>query len=94
MNDDEHEIWLNECMKTIAEVLQVPEKNIYLKTRKRKEGRGSQYQKAAESKNEFIVHENGLSSLLTSAIIWTRVYFLIIVLPGKWLKNKAIENEY
>jgi len=64
MNDDEHEIWLNECMKTIAEVLQVPEKNIYLKTRKRKEGRGSQYQKAAESKNEFIVHENGLKFIV------------------------------
>src|SRR5205809_7625302 len=48
MNDDEHEIWLERCMKTIAEVLQVPEENIFLKTRKRKEGRGNQYQKAAE----------------------------------------------
>jgi len=64
MNDDEHEIWLNECMKTIAEVLQVPEKNIYLKTRKRKEGRGSQYQKTGESKNEFIVHENDLKFIV------------------------------
>ena len=60
MNDDEHEIWLNGCMKTVTEVFQVPEENIFLKTRKRKEGRGSQYQKAAESKNEFVVHENDL----------------------------------
>ena len=60
MNDDEHEIWLNGCMKTVTEVFQVPEENIFLKTRKRKEGRGNQYQKAAESKNEFVVHENDL----------------------------------
>ena len=60
MNDDEHEIWLNGCMKTVTEVFQVPEENIFLKTRKRKEGRGSQYQKAAESKNEFVIQENDL----------------------------------
>jgi len=60
MNDDEHEIWLNGCMKTVTEVFQVPEENIFLKTRKRKEGRGNQYQKAAESKNEFVIQENDL----------------------------------
>jgi len=47
-------------MKTVTEVFQVPEENIFLKTRKRKEGRGNQYQKAAESKNEFVIQENDL----------------------------------
>jgi 23S rRNA (cytosine1962-C5)-methyltransferase len=64
MSDDEHEDWLNQCSKIIGDVLQVAVENIFLKTRKRKEGRGSQYQKTGESKNEFIVHENGLKFIV------------------------------
>jgi 23S rRNA (cytosine1962-C5)-methyltransferase len=64
MDEQEHEKWLTECMKIIAGVLQIGEENIFLKTRKRKEGRGSQYQKTSESKNEFIVQENGLKFIV------------------------------
>jgi 23S rRNA (cytosine1962-C5)-methyltransferase len=64
MDEQEHEKWLTDCMKIIAGVLQIGEENIFLKTRKRKEGRGSQYQKTSESKNEFIVQENGLKFIV------------------------------
>ena len=64
MSDDEHEGWINQCRKIIGDVLQVSVENIFLKTRKKKEGRGGQYQKTGESKNELIVHENGLKFIV------------------------------
>jgi 23S rRNA (cytosine1962-C5)-methyltransferase len=60
MSDDEHETWLKECKDVMAGVTGVSTDNIFLKMRQRKEGRAGQYQKIDESKNEFIVHENGL----------------------------------
>jgi 23S rRNA (cytosine1962-C5)-methyltransferase len=64
MSDDEHESWLDECKKVMAEVINVPVENIYLKMRQRKEGRTGQYQKMDELKNEFIVNENGLKFIV------------------------------
>ena len=64
MSEEEHEKWLNECVKIMIDVIQISEGNIFLKTRKRKEGRGNQYQKTGESKNELIVHENGLKFIV------------------------------
>src|SRR5215203_550690 len=64
MSEPEHEDWLHQCTIIMADVIQISEENIFLKTRKKKEGRGSQYQKAAESKNESIVHENGLKFIV------------------------------
>src|SRR4051812_13870521 len=45
MDDEEHEAWLTGCKKVMATVLEVPEENIFLKLRQRKEGRLGQYQK-------------------------------------------------
>ena len=64
MSEEEHEKWLNECVKIMIDVIQISEGNIFLKTRKRKEGRGNQYQKTGESKNELVVHENGLKFIV------------------------------
>jgi len=64
MSEEEHEEWLNECVKIMRDVIQISEGNIFLKTRKRKEGRGNQYQKTGESKNELVVHENGLKFIV------------------------------
>ena len=64
MSEEEHEKWLNECVKIMRDVIQISEGNIFLKTRKRKEGRGNQYQKTGESKNELVVHENGLKFIV------------------------------
>ncbi len=60
LTDKEHEGWLNECKKVIAEVLGVSLDDIFLKLRQRKQNRLSQYQKLNQEKKEFVVHENGL----------------------------------
>jgi 23S rRNA (cytosine1962-C5)-methyltransferase len=64
MSEDEHEHWLNECKNVMAEVMGISKENIFLKVRQRKEGRTGQYQKIDESKNEFVVNENGLKFIV------------------------------
>ncbi|MCW3115966.1 MAG: oxidoreductase [Chitinophagaceae bacterium] len=64
MTDEEHDDWMRQSLKVISEVLQVPEKNIYLKLRQRKAGRTGQYQKLDQVVQEFVVDENGLSFLV------------------------------
>lgn len=64
MEDEEHEAWLQECRATIAQVLEIPADNIYMKVRQRKAGRQGQYEKFGEEKVERIVPENGLSFII------------------------------
>ena len=64
MSGEEHEGWLSECKKIMMEALQIPETNIFLKLRQRKEGRQGQYQKTDEAKNEFVVNENDLKFIV------------------------------
>jgi len=58
LSDDEHALWLQSCIKTMSEVLQIPSENIFIRMRQRKTGRQGQYQKIDESGNEFIVNED------------------------------------
>lgn len=60
LTDEEYEQWLNDCLPIIAEVVGVPVESIYLKERKRKEGREDQYQKVAAEQEFFVVKENNL----------------------------------
>jgi 23S rRNA (cytosine1962-C5)-methyltransferase len=64
LSEDEYEKWLDQCTAIISKVTSIPTENIFLKMRQRKEGRGGQYQKIAEEKNEFVVQESGLSFLV------------------------------
>ena len=64
LTEEEHEAWLQQCENVMSEVLDVKPENIYIKLRQRKQGRQGQYQKLAEEKNEFVVHENGLKFLV------------------------------
>ena len=64
LTETEHEIWLEQCKAIMNEVTEVEAENIYLKLRKRKEGRQGQYQKQAEEKIEFVVTENGLQFIV------------------------------
>lgn len=59
MTEDEHDLWMNDCMETLTEVLNVKSENIFLKLRQRKPGRLGQYQKLESSKTEFIAEEAG-----------------------------------
>lgn len=64
MSDDEHESWLHECKNIMVEVTGTSPEKFFFKMRQRKEGRTGQYQKVNESKNEFVVNENGLKFIV------------------------------
>ena len=64
LSDEAYEIWMSESVKIIAEVLHIPAEHIFIKLRQRKPGRQGQYQKTDATKNEFIVHENGLKFIV------------------------------
>jgi 23S rRNA (cytosine1962-C5)-methyltransferase len=64
MMDDEHDVWMEKSLETIAEVLSVPKENTFLKLRQRKPGRLGQYQKFDKVKHEFEVEENGLKFII------------------------------
>ena len=64
MTEEEHDEWLAACRETLADVLQVAPDVIFIKERKRKEGRQGQYQKLDEEKIERIVPEGGLSFII------------------------------
>ena len=89
MSEEEHEKWLNECVKIMRDVIQIPEENIFLKTRKRKEGRGSQYQKTGELKNEFIAHENGLKFIVNLSDYLDTGLFLDHRLTRQMVKERS-----
>lgn len=60
LNEEAHALWLEESKGVMAEVTGIVPDHIFLKMRKRKEGRLDQYQKLDERKAEFVVTENGL----------------------------------
>ncbi|KAA5533592.1 SAM-dependent methyltransferase [Taibaiella lutea] len=60
MSDEDHDIWLQQCMDTIADTLQVVPENIYLKERRRLSRRTEQYEKVSEESKLIIAEEQGL----------------------------------
>ena len=52
-SEDEEELWISEMVKTISSALNVPQENIFTKTRKKQKGT-SQYEKNETEKNFFI----------------------------------------
>jgi 23S rRNA (cytosine1962-C5)-methyltransferase len=64
MTEDEHDVWMEESLGVIMEVLAVEKENIFLKLRQRKPGRLGQYQKYDEVQHEFVVEENGLQFIV------------------------------
>jgi 23S rRNA (cytosine1962-C5)-methyltransferase len=64
LTDEEHEVWLQKSFAVISEVVGIPVENIFVKLRKRKQGRLDQYQKLDEKRQEFIVGESGLKFIV------------------------------
>ncbi|MGX5820421.1 class I SAM-dependent methyltransferase [Chitinophaga lutea] len=61
MDDQAYEEWLRGSLAVIAKVLEVPEDDLYLRVRQRKQGRQGQYEKLdTEQREEFVVEEDGL----------------------------------
>lgn len=65
MDEEEHINWLDEAVKTTADILEIDEENIFLRERKKMSHRSdSQYQKQQTTDNFFTVKENGLKFLI------------------------------
>ena len=64
LSDEEYTIWLEQCQLIISEITQIPQEEIFIKLRKRKEDRKDQYQKLDEARNEFAVNEGGLEFIV------------------------------
>lgn len=60
LSEEEYEIWFEESVQAMQDVLAINPENIFIKQRQRKAGRQGQYEKIDSAKNEFIVEENGL----------------------------------
>lgn len=60
MDDETHELWLNECMAVVAEILETDTEHIYVRQRKRMSHRDEQYERISTEKDYFTVLENGL----------------------------------
>lgn len=64
MDEEEHAYWLQACLTAISETLEISNENIFTKLRSRKAGHEGQYQKTADTKNEFVIEENGLKFIV------------------------------
>lgn len=64
MTEKEHDMWVEESLSVMSEVMAVSKENIFLKLRQRKAGRLGQYQKYDETKHEFEVEEKGLNFIV------------------------------
>jgi 23S rRNA (cytosine1962-C5)-methyltransferase len=65
MDEEEHELWLDECLKVISKILSVDIEHIYVRQRRRHSHRSQQqYEKKSEQKEFFTVEENSLKFLV------------------------------
>lgn len=64
MEDDEHEIWLDDCLRVTAQVLNISIEKIFVRQRKKMHHRSQQYERLDEQKEFFTVEEAGLKFLV------------------------------
>src|SRR3954468_6851994 len=65
MEEEEHELWLNECLEIISKILSVDTEHIYVRQRRRMSHRSQQqYEKTDTQKEFFTVEENSLKFLV------------------------------
>ena len=65
MDDEEHELWLNDCLEVISKILSVDIEHIYVRQRRRMSHRSQQqYEKTGVQKEFFTVVETDLKFLV------------------------------
>lgn len=67
MTDEEHEVWLDQCIAVITEITDIKPASIFVRQRKRMSHRDEQYEKIDSKKECFTVEENGLKFLVNLA---------------------------
>ncbi len=97
MNDEEHEAWLQESFKIVADALNLPQENIYSRERKRLSHRESeQYEKQNNAQDFFTVEENELKFLVNLTNYLDTGLFLdhriTRQMAGKESANKRVLN--
>lgn len=89
MTNEEHDVWMSQCIQVIAETLNTPDQNIFLKLRQRKEGRLGQYKKQDSIKNEFVIEENGLKFIVNLSDYLDTGLFLDHRLTRKMVREES-----
>jgi 23S rRNA (cytosine1962-C5)-methyltransferase len=96
MTEDEYDVWMEESLTVIMEVLAVQKENIFLKLRQRKPGRLGQYQKYDEEpayrtgrQHEFVVEENGLKFIVNMSDYLDTGLFLDHRITRQMVKEKC-----
>jgi 23S rRNA (cytosine1962-C5)-methyltransferase len=89
LTEEEYEQWFEDSLQVMQEVLNMPEENIFIKQRQRKQGRQGQYEKVNFAKNEFIVHESGLQFLVNLSDYLDTGLFLDHRLTRQMVKEKS-----
>ncbi|RYZ22309.1 MAG: methyltransferase domain-containing protein [Chitinophagaceae bacterium] len=92
LSDGEYDQWLDQSKEIISKVTGISTENIFLKMRQRKEGRGGQYQKIDEQKNEFIVQEAGLKFLVNLSDYLDTGLFLDHRITRQMVKEQSNEK--
>jgi 23S rRNA (cytosine1962-C5)-methyltransferase len=64
LSDEAHEQWLEQCVAVITEVTAAADEKIYMRQRRRKPGRDSQYEKLDDEHAIFPVKEDGLTFMI------------------------------
>ncbi|MBX2921201.1 MAG: class I SAM-dependent methyltransferase [Chitinophagaceae bacterium] len=89
MEEQEHERWLNDTLEVVEKILQIPQENIYVKQRQRKQGRLGQYQKINEGKAYFTVTEAGLKFQINLSDYLDTGLFLDHRITREMVRNEA-----
>lgn len=93
LTEEEYEKWLNDCLPIISEVTGIEIGNIFIKLRKRKSSRSSQYQKIAEEKEFFVVQEDGLFFLVNLSDYLDTGLFLDHRITRKMVRSQSSEKK-
>lgn len=64
MTDEEHDLWLDNCLTIIGEITGIGSTQIYVRQRKRMSHREGQYEKMDTQQEFFTIIENGLKFLV------------------------------
>ena len=92
MSDDEHDIWLNDCLKVMTEILNIPIEKIFVRQRKKMHHRSQQYERLNEQKKFFTVEENGLNFLVNLTDYLDTGLFLDHRITRQMIKNLSHEK--
>ncbi len=95
MEEEAHELWLNDCLAVISKLLSVAVEHIYVRQRRRMSHRNQQQYEKTDIQNQFFpVAENGLQFLVNLTDYVDTGLFLDHRITGSWCAGKQAANGY